>query len=272
MNNEFNSHDEMSEREAELLSKKLLAKFSKVASNEPALNFSSASGNKAKFGWLGAVAAVGIAALAFNLTTGVAPTTWASEPTAMSETQMAMVDSNCESMAAPIGVLQTIGGKLPQTMATDFRAGVGFTIYRDEATGITITCNFEQTEDNFLITGFSVGAPTSANLENPGTPGQPIMIKTHNTAGNESSEVITSNPGSKPKIIWNGEKVVSIFGELEKGATKVELRSEKYPTWRATLVGGSSWAMLVPASAAGTLVQLNGAGDVILESPFDPSK
>ena len=263
-------NNEITENEITELSNKLNAKFSKLTFEHEMQMPKSSKSKKRGLAGIASVAAAVVAFVAF--TPSGTTTTWASEPTVMSEAQMSVVQSNCQSMAAQIGVLETIGNKLPETLATDFRAGVGFSIYRDEATGITITCNFEQTEDNFLITGFSVGAPTSANLENPGTPGQPIMIKTHNTAGNESSEVITSNPGSKPKIIWNGEKVVSIFGELEKGATKVELRSEKYPTWRATLVGGSSWAMLVPASAAGTLVQLNGAGDVILESPFDPSK
>ena len=263
-------NNEITENEITELSNKLNAKFSKLNFEQEMQMPKSSKSKKRGLTGVASVAAAVVAFVAFS--PSGTTTTWASEPTVMSEAQMAVVQSNCQSMAASIGVLETIGNKLPETLATDFRAGVGFSIYRDEATGITITCNFEQTEDNFLITGFSVGAPTSANLENPGTPGQPIMIKTGNTEGNGSSEVITSNPGSKPKIIWNGEKVVSIFGELEKGATKVELRSEKYPTWRATLVGGSSWAMLVPASAAGTLVQLNDAGDVILESPFDPSK
>jgi len=263
-------NNEITENEITELSNKLNAKFSKLNFEQEMLMPKSSKSKKRGLAGVASVAAAVVAFVAFS--PSGTTTSWASEPTVMSEAQKAVVQSNCQSMAAPIGVLESIGNKLPETLATDFRAGVGFSIYRDEATGITITCNFEQTEDNFLITGFSVGAPTSANLENPGTPGQPIMIKTDNTAGNGSSEVITSNPGSKPKIIWNGEKVVSIFGELEKGATKVELRSEKYPTWRATLVGGSSWAMLVPASAAGTLVQLNDAGDVILESPFDPSK
>ena len=270
MSNQFNQHDEITEGETELLSKKLLAKFSKVTSNEPAQNFASTSGNKAKFGWLGAVAAVGIAALAFNMTTGVAPTTWAADPTDLTAAEIKTISALCvETIAGPampgtegaVGVEQpgvkvvpdsqdpnqnAVVGKmeessipgastLPPLFAFDFRDGNGFAMYVDEASGASVTCSIESDGESFKTTGFT------------------------------SSQALGSNKLVVASMLVKGKEFTSAIGTLVDGATHVELRAKGFETGHAS-VFGKNWAIFWPGFENASLVQLDDAGKILDET------
>lgn len=270
MSNQFHPHDEMTERETELLSKKLLAKFSKVTSKEPALNFSNTSGIKARFGWLGAVAAVGIAALAFNMTTGVAPTTWAADPTALTAREIKTISGLCvETIAGPampgtegaVGVEEpgakvvpdsqdpnqnVVVGKmenssipgaptLPPLFAFDFRDGNGFAMYADEATGASVTCVIESDGESFKTTGFT------------------------------SSQALGSNKLVVASILVKGKEFTSAIGILVEGATHVELRATGFETGHAS-VYGKNWAIFWPGFENASLVQFDDSGRILDET------
>ncbi len=270
MSNRFNQHEEMTERETELLSKKLLSKFSKVTFNESALNIASSSRNKAKLGWLGGVAAVGIAALAFNMTTGVAPTTWAANPIDLTSAEIKTISALCvETIAGPampgtegaVGVEEpgvkvvpdsqdpnqdAVVGKmqdslipgastLPPLFAFDFRDGNGFAMYVDEATGASVTCSIESDGESFKTTGFT------------------------------SSQALDSNKLVVASMLVKGKEFTSAIGTLVAGATHVELRAKGFETGHAS-VFGKNWAIFWPGFKNASLVQLDDSGKILDET------
>ena len=264
-------NNEISDFEATELSEKLKAKFSLVTfDQEIPLR---PSHNQAKRGFA-VTASVAAAVLAFVTLTPNAPTpVWATEPVTLTQAQTDSVNSICQSALDKGSALPTMSD-LSTAIASDFRGGLGFSIYADQISGTQITCNFQEINGEFMVLGIAISSEDSITLG--GEKSNLVMVKKAEISqdGNvvqNSDEIITVTQNSDPKTLWNGEQIALIIGSLSAKATKVELRSEKYPTWKPT-INGSTWAMLVPASINGTLVQLNSEGEIISENPFSLNK
>ena len=264
-------NNEISDLEAAELAEKLKGKFSQLIFDEEIPLRPSHKTAKRGFA---ATASVAAAVLAFvTLAPNASTPVWAAEPVALTQSQTERVNSTCQSALDKSSALPA-GVELPAVIATDFRGGLGFSIYSDGFSGTQITCNFQEVNGEFKVLGIAISSADSTTLD--GEEGNAVIVKkaeiTQDGKVVQSSEVITSVvQNSDPKTLWNGEQIALVMGSLTEKATKVELRSEKYPTWKPT-INGSSWAMLVPAAINGTLVQLNSAGEIIAEKPFSLNK
>lgn len=264
-------NNEITDLEAAELAEKLKGKFSQVSFDEVIPLRSSHKAAKRGFA---ATASVAAAVLAFvTLTPNTSTPVWAAEPFTLTQSQADSVNSICQS-ALDKGSALPSGNQLPAVIASDFRAGLGFSIYSDGLSGTQITCNFQEVNGEFKVLGIAISSGDSTTLG--GKEGDFVMVKkaeiTQDGKVIESSDLITSIvQNSDPKTLWNGEQIALVMGSLSEGATQIELRSEKYPTWKPT-INGSSWAMLVPAAIKGTLVQLNEAGEVVWEKSFALNK
>lgn len=264
-------NNEISDLEANELSEKLKGKFSQVIfDKEIPLRPSRKTAKRS----IVATASVAAAVLAFvTLTPNASTPVWAAEPVALTQSQTEIVNSICQS-ALRKGSALPVGDELPAVIASDFRGGLGFSIYSDESSGTQITCNFQDVNGEFKVLGIAISAGDSTTLGSE--EGNAVIVKkaeiTQDGKVVQNSEVITSIvQNSDPKTLWNGEQIALVMGSLSEKATKVELRSEKYPTWKPT-INGKSWAMLVPAAINGTLVELNEAGEIVSEKPFSLNK
>lgn len=265
-------NDEISDLEATELSEKLKAKFSRVTfDQEIPLR---PSHNVAKRGFA-ATASVAAAVLAFVTLTPNAPTpVWAAEPVTLTQTQTDSINSICQSALDKGSARTKLSIDLSTAIASDFRGGLGFSIYADQLSGLQIFCNFQELNGEFKVLGIAIASSDSTTLGDEKS--NLVMVKKSEISqdGNvvqKSDEIITITQNSDPKTLWNGEQIGLVMGSLSDGATQIELRSEKYPTWKPT-INGSSWAMLVPAAIKGTLVQLNEAGEVVSEKSFALNK
>lgn len=262
---------EISDFETEELAEKLKEKFSQVNfDGEVSLRKSHMTARRG----ITAAASVAAAVLAFvTLTPHGSTPVWAAEPVTLNQSQTDSVNSVCQGAFERGSALPAMRA-LPPVIASDFRAGIGFSIYADQLSGTQITCNFQEVNGEFKVLGILISSGNSTSMGDGKD--EAIIVKkaeiTQDGSVVQSSEVITSIVQNlDPKTLWNGEQIALIMGTLSEGATKIELRSEKYPTWKPT-INGSSWAMLVPAAIEGTLVQVNDAGDIISEKAFSLNK
>ena len=264
-------NNEISDLETAELAEKLKGKFSQVTFDEEIPLRTSHKAAKRGFAATASVAAAVLALV--TLTPNASTPVWANEPVALTQSQTDSVNSVCQS-ALEKGPALTTGEELPAVVASDFRGGIGFSIYSDQLSGTQITCNFQEVKGEFKVLGIAISSGDSTTLG--GEESNVVVVKKAEIDQNgnvvqKSDEIVSVTQNSDPKTLWNGEEISLVMGSLSEGATKVELRSENYPTWKPT-INGSSWAMLIPAAIIGTLVQLNDAGEIISERAFSLNK
>ena len=265
-------NNELTDLEMQELSENLKTKFSRISFDQPVPRLNA---HKARKLGLSAVGSVAVAAFAFvALSPSGSSPAWAAEPTELTDSQIQKINTSCETMANKAGILSESKNQLPPVIASDFRGGIGFSVFSTEETGPNITCNFEEKNGEFKVIGIEASFGDSTSVGINGEQATVGIVKISKNGEEIQDTTIFSTLKVKsfdPEFLWNGEGVSVSLGALAEGATSVELRSDKYPTWRAS-IHGNFWSMLVPSAIVGTLVQLNSSGEIIQENPFTSNK
>jgi hypothetical protein len=264
-------NNEISDQEIVELTNRLKREFARITFDQPlAINGSRSNLKKGMF----SVTSVAAAALAFALFVTSTPSpTWASEPESLTTSQITSIENSCSSKIGDAGLSLFKGDQLPPAIATDFRGGFGFTMFKDGESGLQITCSFEKVDDEFKVLGVMISSDeaTRAQLSESSSDQVMIMKRVRNVQDGrvvEDSNIITSLiQKAAPSELWQGEDIALVAGLLSDGAATIELRSEKYPTWKPT-ISGKEWAMIIPTKIAGNLVELSKTGEVISEKSF----